>query len=49
MSERLDRPSDIEFAQAIVQNIPDGSGKNLTLHLGAIYLLGKAVDRAKRR
>jgi hypothetical protein len=48
MSERLDKPSDIEFAQAIVQNIPEGD-THLLAHLGAAYLASKVLKSAHKK
>jgi hypothetical protein len=48
--ERIDKPSDIEFAQAIVKNIPEPSdNKHMFLVLGAAYVASKVIKNAKKR
>jgi hypothetical protein len=48
MDKKIDRASDIEFAQAIADNLPH-EDKDIFLKLGVAYLAGKAVKRVKKR
>jgi len=48
MAEKIDGPSDSEFASAIVQNIPDHK-ISVTKAVVATYLVGKALKSAKKR
>ena len=48
MAERIDKPSDIEFARAIVQNIPE-SDKSILKSLGLAYVASEVIKRAKKR
>ena len=47
MAENVDKPSDIEFARAIVENIPTKSTHTFGV-LGAAYLVSKAIKRANK-
>ena len=49
MSEKLDKPSDIEFAQAIVDNIPHPGKTELLQGVAAGYLISKAVKRVIKK
>jgi len=48
MAEKIDGPSDTEFANAIVQNIPDHK-TSVAKVVVATYLIGKVIKSAKRR
>jgi hypothetical protein len=48
MDKKIDRASDIEFAQAIADSLPH-EDKDIFLKLGAAYLAGKAIKRVKRK
>jgi hypothetical protein len=48
MAERIDRPSDIEFAKAIVQNIPE-SDKSILKSLGAAYVASEVIRSATKK
>lgn len=48
MAEKIDKPSDTEFANAITQNIPNHK-ISVTRAVVATYLVSKAIKRANRR
>jgi len=49
MPEKIDKPSDIEFAEAIVQNIPAQSKPSVLEGMAAAYIVGKAVKRVTKK
>lgn len=49
MSGKIDKPSDTEFAQAIVQNIPETDNKDLIIKVGAAYVAAKAIKSALKK
>jgi Mg-chelatase subunit ChlD len=49
VSEKLDKPSDIEFAQALVDNIPHPGKTELLQGVAAAYLVSKAVKRVIKK
>jgi len=48
MDKKVDRASDIEFAQAIADNLPK-QDKEILLKMGAAYLAGKALKNARKK
>ena len=49
MPDKIDKPSDIEFAKAIVQNIPEAGEPHILSDTVAAYLVGKAVKRVIKK
>lgn len=46
----IDKPDEVAFAKAVVENLPSQDDKNKQLlGLGAAYILGRAINRATRR
>ena len=49
MAEKIDKPSDIDFARAIVENIPEPSNKDLLRFAGVAYVTSRAIKRAAKK
>jgi|FreactTroBogLake_1042271.scaffolds.fasta_scaffold01478_11 hypothetical protein len=47
--ENIDKPSDIEFAKAIVQNIPESGKKSVVKGAAAGYIVGKVIAHAVKK
>ena len=48
--KKIDRASDVEFSQAIADAIPADERKtNVIAIMGAAYLAGKVIKRAKKK
>jgi hypothetical protein len=47
--DKIDKPSDIEFAQAIVQHIPEAGKPHILADTVAAYIMGKAVKRVIKK
>ena len=49
--DKLDKPSQIQFAEAITANIPEVDRSNKQIVAGAVaaYILGRAYKRDKRK
>lgn len=49
MPDKIDKPSDSEFAQAIVQNVPSAGKPSVLEGMAAAYIVGKVVKRAIKK
>jgi hypothetical protein len=50
MSENIDRPDEVAFAQEIANHLPSSADKNkLVIGMGAAYILGKVVKNVRRK
>lgn len=49
MDKKVDKASDVEFAKAIADSIPQENNKHILLKAGAAYLAGRALGSAVRR
>ena len=49
MPDKIDKPSDTEFAKAIVQNIPATDNKDLIIKVGAAYVAARIIKRAIKK
>ena len=48
-NDKLDKPSQLQFAEAITANIPEPGKANLAGAVVATYILAKASKRGKRK
>ena len=48
-NDKLDKPSQLQFAEAITANIPEAEKANLAGTVLAAYLFSKALKRDKRK
>jgi hypothetical protein len=47
---KVDKPDEVAFAKAAIENLPSQGDKNKQLlGLGAAYILGRAIHAARKR
>lgn len=49
MPDKIDKPSDTEFAQAIVQSVPEAGKPDILGAMAAAYIVGKVVKRGNKK